>query len=201
TPADARHLLARSEALDAVDARRLRQSRDRRPCLHDLASSTAVRLLGFVAQTKKPAFRRRLRPRSRSGRHSCRPVRAPFRLPFTAVHRTVHRPQHLHGSSPSTLDARVPAIQKPSARSHRMVDNSLITGSIEYSTFLNLPLDECIVNTPPKTREVIKREARKRRTQASDKKLRKARTVTYSSTDRSPKTRATARRNRSKAKT
>src|SRR6185436_11613063 len=31
------------------------------------------------------------------------------RLPFTAVHRTVHRPQHLHGSSPSTLDARVPA--------------------------------------------------------------------------------------------
>src|SRR6185369_7973299 len=31
------------------------------------------------------------------------------RLPFTAVHRTVHRPQHIHGSSPSTLDARVPA--------------------------------------------------------------------------------------------
>ena len=61
-PPDARHLLARSEALDAVDARRLRQSRDRRPCLHDLASSTAVRLLGYVAQTKKPAFRRRLRP-------------------------------------------------------------------------------------------------------------------------------------------
>src|SRR6185312_5693050 len=30
-PPDARHLLARSEALDAVDARRLRQSRDRRP--------------------------------------------------------------------------------------------------------------------------------------------------------------------------
>ena len=39
------------------------------------------------------------------------------------------------------------------------------------------------------------------RTQASDKKLRKARTVTYSSKDRFPKTRATARRNRSKAKT
>ena len=33
------------------------------------------------------------------------------------------------------------------------------------------------------------------------KKLRKARAVTYSSKDRSPKTRATARRNRSKAKT
>ena len=44
TVLDARHLLARCEALDAVDARRLRQSRDRRPCLHDLASSTAVRL-------------------------------------------------------------------------------------------------------------------------------------------------------------
>src|SRR6185312_8950039 len=73
------HLLAHSEALDAVDARRLRQSRDRCPCLHDLSSSTAVRLLGFVTQTKKPAFHRRLRPRSRSGRHSCRPVRAPPR--------------------------------------------------------------------------------------------------------------------------
>src|SRR6185312_7261036 len=87
------------------------------------------------------------------------------RLPFTTVHRMVHRPQHLHGSSPSTLDARVPAIQRPSARSHRTVDNSLITSRIEYSTFLNLPLDECIVNTPPETREVIKREARKQRTQ------------------------------------
>ena len=60
-PPDARHLLARSEALDAVDARRL-QSRDRRSCLHDLASSTAVRLLGFVAQTKKPAFPSPLAP-------------------------------------------------------------------------------------------------------------------------------------------
>src|SRR6185312_15954259 len=76
---DARHLLARSKALDAVDARHLRQSRDQRPCLHDLASSTAVRLLGFVALTKKPVFRRRLRPRSSSGHHSCRPARAPPR--------------------------------------------------------------------------------------------------------------------------
>ena len=50
-----------------------------------------------------------------------------------------------------TLDARVPAIQRPSARSHRTVDNSLITGRIEYSTFLNLPIDECIVNTPLET--------------------------------------------------
>ena len=37
------------------------------------------------------------------------------------------------GSSPSTLDARVPAIQRPSARSHRTVDNLLITSRIEYS--------------------------------------------------------------------
>ena len=55
------------------------------------------------------------------------------RLPFTAVHRTVHRSQHLHGSSPPTLDARVPAFQRPSARSHRTFDNSLITSRIEYS--------------------------------------------------------------------
>ena len=41
---------------------------------------------------------------------------------------------------------------------------------------------------------------RKWRTQKSDKKLRKVRTVTYSSKDRFPKTRAMARRNRSKAK-
>ena len=42
-------------------------------------------------------------------------------------------PQHLHGSSPSTLDAHVPAIQRQSARSHRTVDNLLITSRIEYS--------------------------------------------------------------------
>src|SRR6185437_4233941 len=46
------------------------------------------------------------------------------------------RPELLHGNSPSTLDTRVPAIQRPSARSHRTVDNSLITDMIEYSTFL-----------------------------------------------------------------
>ena len=61
-------------------------------------------------------------------------------LPFTAVHCTVHRPQHLHGSSPSTLDARVPAIQRPSARSHRTVDNSLITDMIEYSRSASIKL-------------------------------------------------------------
>ena len=36
----------------------------------------------------------------------------------------------------------------------RTVDNSLITARSEYYSFLNLPLDECIVNTPPVTREV-----------------------------------------------
>src|SRR6185312_597076 len=46
------------------------------------------------------------------------------------------RPELLHDNSPSTLDARVPAIQRPSARSHHTVDNSLITSRIEYSTFL-----------------------------------------------------------------
>ena len=35
-----------------------------------------------------------------------------------------------------------------------MVGNSLITARSEYCSFLNLPLDECIVNTPPVTREV-----------------------------------------------
>src|SRR6185436_10577845 len=39
------------------------------------------------------------------------------RLPFTAVHHTVHRPQHLHGSSPSTLDTCVPAT-KDQAHDH-----------------------------------------------------------------------------------
>ena len=47
------------------------------------------------------------------------------------------RPELLHGNSLSTLDAHVPAIQRPSARSQRTVDNSLITSRIEYSTFLN----------------------------------------------------------------
>ena len=116
---DARHLLARSEALDAVDARHLRQSRDRRPCLHDLASSTAVRLLGFVAQTKKPGF--------------CHRCALDPGVDATAA----AQPELLRGNSPLTLDARVPAIQRPSARSHRTVDNSLITSRIEYSTFLS----------------------------------------------------------------
>ena len=55
------------------------------------------------------------------------------------------RPELLHGNSPSTLDARVPAIQRPSARSHRTVDNSLITGSIEYSTFLRFIVTALLV--------------------------------------------------------
>jgi len=41
-----------------------------------------------------------------------------------------------------------------------MVDNSLITTRSEYSTFLNLPLDECIVNTPQSNQKRTKREAK-----------------------------------------
>ena len=70
------------------------------------------------------------------------------RVPFTAVLRTVHQPQHLYDSSPSTLDARVPATKDqahdPTAR---LTIHSSQPGEW-YSTFLNLPLDECIVNTP-----------------------------------------------------
>ena len=114
----------------------LRQSRNRHPCLHDLASSTAVHQLGFVAQTKKPAIHRCLRPRSRSGHHSCRPARA---LVPAALHR--HPP---HGPSatapPRQLSVNTRRLctcnQRPSTRSHRTVDNSLITTRSEYSTFL-----------------------------------------------------------------
>ena len=82
------------------------------------------------------AIHRCLRPRSRSGRHSCRPARAPSRLPFTAVHRMVHRPRQL------SVDTRRPCScnQRPSTRSHRTVDNSLITARRRYSTFLILAL-------------------------------------------------------------
>ena len=76
------------------------------------------------------------------------------RLPFTAV----HRPQHLHGSSPSTLDARVPAIQRPSARSHRTVDNSLITGRIEYSLSSISPLMSALSTHHKRTKRSETRE-------------------------------------------
>src|SRR6185437_1824185 len=135
-------------------------SRDLLPCLHDLASSTAVRQLGFVAQTKKPAFRRRLRPRSKSGRHSRRPARAP--VP-TALHRRPPRgPSATAPPRQLSVDTRRPCTcnQRPSTRSHRTVDNSLIPTRSEYSTFLNLPLDECIVNTPQSKQKRTKREAK-----------------------------------------
>ena len=104
----------------------LRQSRDRRPCLHDLASSTAVRQLGFVAQTKKPAIHRCLRPRSRSGRHSCRPA---------ALHRRPpHGPSATAPPRQLTVDTRRPCTcnQRPSTRLYRTVGNSLITARSEY---------------------------------------------------------------------
>ena len=125
--------------LDAVNARRLRQSRDRPPCLQDLVLWRKPRNPPSIATCA-------LDPGVDATAAAQSELRS--RLPFTVVHRTVHRPQHLHGISPSTLDARVPAIQRPSARSYRTVDNSLITSRIEYSTFLNLPHDEYIVNTP-----------------------------------------------------
>jgi len=58
------------------------------------------------------------------------------------------RPELLHGNSPSILDARVPAIQRPSARSHRTVDNSLITSRIEYSIFLDMTTMHPATETP-----------------------------------------------------
>jgi hypothetical protein len=45
------------------------------------------------------------------------------------------RPELLHGNSPSALNARVPAIQRSNARSHRTVDNSFITARSEYCSF------------------------------------------------------------------
>ena len=63
------------------------------------------------------------------------------------------RPELLHGNSPLTLDARVPAIQRSSARSHRTVDNSLITDMIEYSTFLTcVPTMFWASNLPPEVK-------------------------------------------------
>ena len=114
----------------------LRQSRDRRPCLHDLASSTAVRLLGFMAQTKKPAFRRRLRPRSRSGRHSYGPVRAP--VPAALHRRPPHGPSATSPPRQLSVDIQRPCTcnQRPNTRSYHTVDNSLITTRRKYSTFL-----------------------------------------------------------------
>ena len=129
----ARHLLACSEALDAVDARRLRQSRDRRPCLHDLRLQPPSASLILWRKPRNP------------------PSVAACALDPEVDATAAARPELLHGNSLSTLDARVPAIQRPNARSHLTVDNSLITGRIEYSTFLNLPLDKI--------------EIRKRRTQ------------------------------------
>jgi len=93
----------------------LRQSRNRRPCLHDLASSTAVRLLWRKPRNLHSVGACALDP----GVDATAAARPEFlsRLPFTAVHRTVHRPQHLHGSSSSTLHARVPAT-KDQAQDH-----------------------------------------------------------------------------------
>src|SRR6185312_15756930 len=114
---DARHLLARREALDAVDARSSASPET------DARTSTTWHL-----QPPSASLVLWRKPRNPSSTGACaldpgvdataaaRPeLRS--RLPFTAVHCTVHRPQHLHGSSPSTLDARVPAT-KDQAHDH-----------------------------------------------------------------------------------
>src|SRR6185503_13543990 len=53
--------------------------------------------------------------------------------------------------------------QLPFTAVHRTVHNSLITTRREYSTFLNLPLDECIVNTPQTNQEGNKNREEQRR--------------------------------------
>src|SRR6185503_14927100 len=116
-PSDARHLLARSEALDAVDARSSASPET------DARASMTWRL-----QPPSACLVLRRKPKNPPSVATCAldtgvdataAARPELRsqLPFTAVHRTVHRPQHIHGSSPSTLDARVPAI-KDQAHDH-----------------------------------------------------------------------------------
>jgi len=74
------------------------------------------------------------------------------------------RPKLLHGSSPSTLDARVPAIQRPSARLHRTVDNSLITGRLEYSHSSISPLMSALsTHLKQTTRSEIRKEQRSKK--------------------------------------
>src|SRR6185503_532869 len=106
-PPDAR-LLAHSEALDAVDARSSASPET------DARASTTWRL-----QPPSVSLVLWRKPRNPPSVAAC------------ALDPGVDATADLHGNSPSTLDARVPAIQRPSARSHRTVDNSLITSRIE----------------------------------------------------------------------
>ena len=110
-PSGARHLLTRSEALDAVDARSSASPET------DVRASTTLR---FQPPSANLVLWRKPRNPSSTGACALDPgvdatatarPELRSRLPFIAVHRTVHRPQHLHGSSPSTLDARVSAIK------------------------------------------------------------------------------------------
>src|SRR6185312_4923461 len=106
---DAHHLLARSEALDAVDARSSASPKT------DARASTTWRLQ--LPSTSLVLWRKPRNPPSVGacaldlGVDATAAARPELwsRLPFTAFHRTVHRPQHLHDSFSSTLDARVPA--------------------------------------------------------------------------------------------
>ena len=106
----ARHLLARSEALDAVE-----------PVPPPVPRSTPVPPRLGVFNRRPPAWFCGANQKNPPSTDACAldpgvdataaaQPELRSRLPFTADHRTVHRPQHLHGSSPSTLDSRVPAI-------------------------------------------------------------------------------------------
>src|SRR6185312_12974176 len=88
------------------------------------------------------------------------------------------RPELLHGTSPSTLDAHVPAIQRPNVRSQRTVDNSLITSRIEYSHSSISPLMSALSTHHKANQERSKKnreEQRRSRTRTSDKSSKEAR--------------------------
>ena len=167
-PPNARHLLARNEVLDAVDVRSSASPEN------DARASTTWHLqppsasLVLWRKLRNPPSTGACVPRSRSGRHICRPARAPVPA---ALHRCpLHGPSATAPPRQLYVDTRRPCTcnQRPSTRSHRTVDNSLITARSEYCSFLNLPLDECFVNTPPVTREV-KSEKKSKRVKNSSK--------------------------------
>src|SRR6185437_12106417 len=108
-PSDAHHLLAHSEALNAVDARSSASPEtDARASTTRRLQPPSVSLVLWRKPRNPPSVGACALDPVVDATAAARPeLRS--RLPFTAVHRTVRRPQHLHGSSPSTLDTRVPA--------------------------------------------------------------------------------------------
>src|SRR6185503_4256755 len=116
-PPDAHHLLARSEALDAVDARSSASPEtDARASTTWRLQPPSARLVLWRKPRNPPSIGACALDLGVDATAAARPeLRS--RLPFTAVHRTVHRPQHLHGNSPWTLDTHVPAT-KDQAHDH-----------------------------------------------------------------------------------